>query len=284
MAVGYINAGARSAGVGTSRAPAKPSVTATQYGGLLAVVTSKNNAVHACADPAWVKVDQQNSGASFTASLWIAAASAAAPTFTWAGSVASSAQIFNYSAGEGPIDVAAGASLSVTTGATNPHTSSAIVSTREGSLAVYVDVVAVNSGAPAPAGWDEKIDSGSATDGGAHHVGDKAFATLGGSSGAISISAGAAAWVQWQVEMRVTYATQLEASKFEALAWVEILEGVGVAKAEALAWLDPATNDYSKLEALAWLEPGTYDTSKLEALAWLEAGVTPPSGRRMSLM
>lgn len=299
--LGFVVAGSRSAASpAASIAPAKPAVKSIA-GVLLAAVTSKNNAVHSTATAGWTKLVQTNSGASFTASLWIAAETAAAPTFTWTGSVACSAQIAYWADIDNPLDVAAiTAVASTSTGATNPHTSTGFNSTRANSLAVYVDVSAANTALQSTVGWTEDVDNGSATDGGRTVFGHKALATIGTASGGQSITGAVAAWVNWQLEIVPTVAAGLQESKvapgawldtssafgltkLEAGAWIQT-GGLGYTKAEAGAWLDAGTLQESKVEAGAWLDTGALEQSKVEAGAWLEGAIAPASNRRMSLM
>lgn len=261
--------GSRSQSAGAaSIAPAKPTVDG-QNGFLLAVVTSKNNATHATATGGWSQVGSQtNSGASFTASLWIAAEGAAAPTFTWTGSVACSAQIAYYSDPSNTMNIGVSVSGTTGTGATATHTSSAFTSDANDALAVYVDVAAANTAIAQPTGWTEDVDNGSATDAGRTAFGSKAIASSGSSSGAISVTGANAAWVQFQIELKGSAATAgLQVSKAAVAAFVEPPAGFDVAKASVAAWLE--TNDFR--------------VSKMDAIAWLDA-VTPSDRRRTSLM
>lgn len=248
-----VGARAQSAGAVTLT-PAKPSVMTTG-GVLLAVCQTKNNAVHATATPGWVNIGQVNSGASFTASLWIAPESAAAPVFTWSGSVACGAQVAYLVSGSGNLDSAAGAS-SNSNGLTGTHTSTSVNTTRNDSLVLYVDAAAANTATATPAGWTENVDNGSATDAGHNSFGSKAVAVSGSASGAISISGANAAWVQWQVEiMMAAPAAALAASKVEADAWLDPPPGLVSTKIETVAWLDnPKQIDASKIEVVAWLD------------------------------
>lgn len=236
----FIAAGTRSQSAGaTSLNPSKPSVQG-QNGLLLCVVTSKNNATHSCATPGWAQVGSQvNSGANFTASLWRAAEGAGNPTITWAGSVACSAQIAYYTDPQNTVDTTLGTpSTNNGTGAT--HSTTAITTTRDNTLAVYIDVSAANTACATPAGWTEQNDTGSATDAGRTVFGDKAVATSGSSSGAISVTGANAAWVQIQVEVMgaATAANSYEVSKVGVGAWLEPPEGYAVSKVEVGAWLD----------------------------------------------
>jgi hypothetical protein len=81
---------------------------------------------------------QQNSGTSFTASLWYASQSALAPTFTWTGAAACAGQIWYYSDPAAVTNVGIGAN-SVSTGSTSTHTSTSINTTYNKSLVALID-------------------------------------------------------------------------------------------------------------------------------------------------
>jgi hypothetical protein len=249
-------AGVRASSAGAaSIAAAKPTVDGGN-GLLLCVVTSKNNATHATATPGWTLVAQVNSGASFTASLWKAAESAGAPTFTWTGSVACSAQMAYYSDPANVVSTTLGPTSS-NTGTTSPHSTTAINTTKANALVVYIDVAAANTGLATPAGWTEDNDNGSATDAGQTTFGSKAVATSGTSSGAISVTGAAAAWVQWQLEIDGTTAPSpsIQFSKAATAAWLDATDGANFSKVELGAWLDaPSEADFSKVELGVWLD------------------------------
>jgi hypothetical protein len=266
LVFGGVGTRAQSAGAATI-APAKPAVDSIG-GVLLAVVWSKNNAVHSCSTADWANLDQKNSGASFTASLWIAAEGAAAPTFTWTGSVACGAQLSYYEDPQNPLDTSI-AAIGGTTGSANPHTSSSITSTRDGSLAVYVDAAAANTAIATPAGWTENLDNGSATDATRNAFGSKLFGASGSTSGAISITGAAAAWVQWQLEIRRTAAPGFQVSKEEMGAWLDAPRALSFSKVEVGAWLDAGALQFSKIEVGAWLDAsGSVDNPGFCSIIW----------------
>lgn len=233
--------GARSASASAaSIAPAKPSVDSAG-GILICVVQSANNAVHACATGGWSKLGQTNSGANFTASIFYAAESAGAPTITWAGAVACAAQLFYFADPQNTVDTTPGAN-SVTAGTGTTHTSTAVNTTRDNSLMIYVDAAAANTGLAVPAGWTENADNGSATDGGDDATGSKSVAVSGTSSGAISVTGANAAWVQWQIEVRGSApAAGLQSSQMEA----------------ALLYSPPPGFDVSQMEVFLLIQSGT---------------------------
>lgn len=242
----YNKIGTRSQSAGaTTLTPAKPTVLG-QGGILLAVVTTKNNETHSTVTGGWTKLAQINSGASFTASLWIAPEGSSAPVFTWTSSVACSAQIAYYVGVDGPIESGGIGGSTNNNGTTSTHSTAAFNTTKNDALVVYVDVSAANTALAAPAGWTENNDTGSATDAGRTVFGSKAVTTSGTSSGAISVTGAAAAWVQWQVEL---YRKDGNTAEFS--------------KAEVDAWLDP---------------PSGFSASKIEFAAWLEPGSLPPEG------
>lgn len=216
--------------------PSLPSIDNAR-GLFVCVVHSKNNATHSCATSGWTKLGQVNSGANFTASIFTAKEDAGAPTITWTGSVACAAQIAYYADPANSVDSTLGASGS-NSGATSTHSTSAINTTRNNSLVIYVDAAAANTAMAQPSGWTEDNDAGSATDAGRFVFGSKAVATSGSSSGAISVTGANAAWVQWQIELMTGVAAGLETTKVGAGAWIEPLNGFAVTLVGAGAWLD----------------------------------------------
>ena len=200
----FVRAGTRAApGSVETISPAKPTVNG-QAGLLLCAVHTANNAVHSTATSGWTKVAQVDSGASFTASLFTAPESAAAPVFTWTGAAQAAAIVAYYGDAGAATDPVVGDSGS-TTGTTSPHTSSAITTGRNDSLAVFVDASAFNTALTTPSGWTaNNADGGGA---GRLTFGSKAVATSGTSSGAISTAGAVAAWVQWQLEIRTALVT-----------------------------------------------------------------------------
>jgi hypothetical protein len=232
-----IGARAQSAGAATLT-PSLPTVFGT--GGLLVcVVHSKNNATHATVTSGWSKLGSTvNSGASFCASVFVAPEGSAAPVITWTGSVACGAQIAYYADPANTVDPTLGASTS-NTGSTATHSTSAINTTRNNSDVIYVDAAAANTAMATPSGWTENSDAGSATDAGRFVFGQKAVATSGSSSGAISVTGASAAWVQWQIELlEAVPASGLQSSKVEVGAWLDAPQELSFSKVEVGAWLD----------------------------------------------
>jgi hypothetical protein len=238
-----------------SLSPALNSLFTSGAGVHIACVVSKNNDVHNCGTAGWTKIAQTNSGASFTASIWIAAQGAAAPTFTWVEAVACHAQLAYYP--DPMAKVAPDVSISGTAGAdsTGTHTSNGFNSDANNTLAIYIDACAINTALAAPAGWTENSDVGSATSNTRQVFGSKALATSGLSSGNISVVGGVADWVQFQIELRQDDTAGLFASEFDTLAFLEPPEGLSIPKVEAYAWLEADDLRMSKMEVYAWLEP-----------------------------
>lgn len=194
-AVGTTSAAAS----GTSVTPALPSGIVSGML-LLGVVASANNATHSW-PVGWTKQGQTNSGASWTVS-WatrVATGADSAPAVTWTGSVANQGLVVSYSGSDpaNPIGVIGTAG----TGTTFLHTSAAITTTRDNSLAVYIDASASDSAFTSPSGWNADVDVGSAVSNTTIDLGSKTVATNGTSTGAISTVGATAAWIQLQVEI-----------------------------------------------------------------------------------
>jgi hypothetical protein len=252
----------------TSITPALPTLDTNGSGLLLAVCLTKNNATHFNGTSGWTLVSQVNSGASFTVSLWKALQSAAAPAFSWTGSVACSSQVMYYTDPANAMDVANVSLLGAAgTGTTSPHSSAGANTTLNNVLAVYFDGCATATALTNPAGWTSEFTGTSATSGTAHNWGDKPIATSGSASGAISITGGNAAWVQWQIQVSGQSATA----------------GLQVSKADASAFVEPKTGfAASKAGAVAWVETNDFRVAKMSVAAWLDTA--PGIGRRMSFM
>lgn len=194
-----VGAPTTSAGA-TSRTTALP--TGFAAGNLLLWATAtKNNANHVYPAP-WTKFGQINSGAGWTSSLaWkIAAITDGAGTVTWAGSAACISQIWRYS-GTDPINpwgAAGGASI----GTGTAHTSVGFTSTRANSLALLIDMTAVNTALGAIVGWTTNVSDGT---GGATAVRldalTKPMPTINTASGTVFPTGGNAAWIEYQLEI-----------------------------------------------------------------------------------
>lgn len=238
-----------------SLSPALPTPHTNGNGIYIAVVASKNNATHSTATGGWTQIAQTNSGASFTASIWIAAQGASAPTFTWTGAAACHAQIIYYTDPQNTMAASVSVTGTTGTGTTATHTSTGFTSDANTVLAIYADACAVSTSLATPAGWTEDFDNGSATSGSRQVFGSKSIATSGTGSGNISVSGGAAAWVQFQIEVKGSTPTAgLQVSKVGLSAWAEP-SGLAVSKATVEAWLETNDARFSKVELAAWLDP-----------------------------
>lgn len=201
----YLNVGTRSQSAGA--VTLTPALPASRSNGniLIATLASKNNATHATATGGWVLVGTQtNSGASFTRSRWwrIVDGTEASPVFTWTGSVACFAQIEQYDRDNTDTAAPFGTIGTAAPGTVATHTSTGFNTTRDLSLVIYSDACAANTAVGTPAGWVENYDNGNATGATNNAGGSKAVATSGTGSGNISVTGGAAAWVQQQVELK----------------------------------------------------------------------------------
>lgn len=197
---GAVGTYAASSGA-TSRNPALPAGVTSQSE-LWATVGSKNNATHSSATSDWTKVAQQNSGVSWTVSLWrytgADATAASSITVTWSGSVASFGRSWVM---HGRTGTDALGTPSVNNGTTSTHSTTAVTTTDLGSRVMYVDASAANTAIAQPTSWTENFDTGSATGATRLAVGGRDFSSSGSSSGNISVTGAAAAWVQWQIEL-----------------------------------------------------------------------------------
>lgn len=238
--------------------PVIPTLQGSNNSILVAVCVSKNNGTHATATSGWTKINQTNSGASFTASIWWALQGSANPVFTWTGSVACSAEVFEVKpSADATIDTALIALLgAVGAGTTSTHTSAGGNTGRNDADVIYYDVCAANTAAATPTGWSELFDVGSTTSVTRHVFGQKTVATSGSASGAISITAGNAAWVQWQLQFVATVPPNpsFQVSKADMGAWLSPPSGFAVSLIDIGAWLSPAAGFVvPKIEAGAWI-------------------------------
>jgi hypothetical protein len=197
----YVNNGSTAGSNGaTSISPALP---ASLVNGnlLLGVVFSDNNATHTWSGSGWLKLDQVIQSANFTASLgWrLVDGSEAAPTISWTGSVACGGALWQLS-GTAPTSMFGATSSN--SGAGNPHTTTGINTTRNGSRVVYIDIASTNTDLAEPAGgWLENQDSGASAGSFRRTIGGKDIATSGSASGNISANGSTGNWVQWQIEL-----------------------------------------------------------------------------------
>lgn len=202
----YLNVGTRSQSAGaTSQTPSLPG-SRTNGNLLIAQAWSKNNATHSISGTGWAAIpglSQTNSGASMTTSWWyrLVDGTEGAPTISWTGSVACGAQVIQFLRDDESTPPF-GFVGTPSTGTTSTHTSTGQNTTYNNSLVIYLDVCAANTAIATPSGWTERFDAGSATGASRNAGGTKSVATSGTGSGNISVTGGAAAWVQVQIELR----------------------------------------------------------------------------------
>lgn len=208
-AVTYLNVGTRTQiAAATSRTPALPG-SRTNGNVLLLRVWSKNNAAHSISGAGWLPlewspgVNQIDSGSGLTVSYWyrVVDGTETTATVSWAGSVACGGQVTQFLRDDESAPVF-GFVGTPTTGTTSTHTSTGQNTTANNSLVFYDDVCAANTAIATPSGWTERYDAGNATGASRNAGGTKAVATSGTASGNISVTGGAAAWVQVQIEFR----------------------------------------------------------------------------------
>jgi hypothetical protein len=186
----------------TSRTPGLPS--GLQPGDLvIAHCASESNATHSCATSGWNKLTQQNSGLSWTVSVFWAIqteAGLSAPVITWTGAADASARTvaFRDTKPDG-IPCALIGTFGADVGVA--HTSTGGNTTKDSVTVVYIDHANANTALGAPAGWTEHTDSGSATGPVRTTHGSKQIALKGTASGDIGVVGAAAAWVQYQIEL-----------------------------------------------------------------------------------
>lgn len=185
---------------GTTVAPFLP--TRLTGDKLVCMTISKNNAVHSYSG-GWHKIGQWDSGASHTMSLAECTVDgnevAAAPS--WSGAAAARSIIFSYT-GASSEQVGASLAIANNAGLTSPHSCAAITTTRADSLALVFDGCSTNTPLSTPSGWSMNSRTGDGVSNIATGTGTKTVATLGASSGAISVNGGAAAWVMVILELR----------------------------------------------------------------------------------
>jgi hypothetical protein len=172
---------------------------------IFAVCAVKNLDTHTWSGTGWTEIGEWNNGSGLTVSLAYADASASPgnATCTWTNSAAWYGYTFSYGTNESLFDFASPVgTVNASSGTGTTHTSNSITAVRKYSRAIYVGVCAVNSAFATPSGWAENNDGGST--GGAMRIaiGSKSLTNVGDTSGNISITAGNAAWIQLQFELK----------------------------------------------------------------------------------
>ncbi len=199
MPVTFIAVGTK--GASSSAATRTVALPAADAGDLFFVMISIASNATISTPSGWTKLQQTNSGASFTGALYwkIATGSDANPVFTWTGAVANTAWAVQF---RGTIPSAIGTNGSTGSGTTNPHTSGSFNSTDGESLAVAFDFQASATAQPStPAGWNFDAAQGGATSSMAFAVWDLQLGASGSASGAISQNQTAVAWFEVQYEL-----------------------------------------------------------------------------------
>lgn len=276
MQIAYITVGNFAvSGGAASIAPSKPAgTTATTYGVMIAKVSSKNNATHGTATSGWNLINQHNSGANFTTSYWWAFENAAAPTFTWTGSVACDAIIALYSEPNNPVDQTAPiGNTNFNNGVVSPWATTSITSGRDGSLFVLIGSLAANGTIDNPSGWTNRAAQGSGTSATTYRITTKPGDPSGTTSGNTSATSQAAtAWTGAQLEIRVAVGSNdLSIPKVETGALITPTIGFATPKVETGVWLNKINlAEFSKVETGALLIPPVgFSTPKVETGVWL---------------
>ena len=261
MTMAYVTAGARNASAGaTSVTPALPTITGRDLGALLAVVSIKSNATITTAQPGWTKLYQENSGGSFTTAYFIAPVGSSAPGCTWAGSVAAGAQCFYVEDADNPMVTNAAGATSTNSASTTAHSSSSITTTRQLSLAAYIDTQAGFGPLATPTNWTQNSAEYSGTDDITITLGTRYIPTLGGTTGAISVNGATVAWVQRQIEfLIVTPATGAQVTESEITPLVSSGEGISAIDVEIAPLISSGVGiGVCDMEIVAILGPGPY--------------------------
>jgi hypothetical protein len=279
MAIAFGAAGTQAAQTtGTTITPALPAGLAV--GNLIISVAAVKNNSTLTWPAGWTKVNQTNSGASWTVAwAWrINATGVTAPAITIGTSAAATAQCWSYT-GQDPSNPI-GALGTVQAGTTTPHTSTAITTTRANSLAIYIDAAAANTVLTQPTGYTQNFGTGSATSVTALASGSKSIAASGTSTGAISTTGGNAAYTQQQVEIlnaqlggyftdheiRPVYTGNTIATRKmmeETAAWISPMSYCAFQYdffAFQIIYGDPTTNAFQGCIAVPWAQtPSEYD-------------------------
>jgi len=204
MPYGAAGTRANSAGA-TSRNPALPGSLANGYW-IFAVCASKNNATHSCATAGWSSwIAQTNSGTGWTVSYWkcLYTGTQSAPAITWTGSVACFAQCFSWT---GLTNVNPTGALNGGAGTTTPHACTGVTAGRPRSEVAWLDAVANTTATTQPSGWSRNLTNSSAIGSTYNAAGYKTLTNVGDTSGNISTTGGAAAYVMKIVELYVAVA------------------------------------------------------------------------------
>lgn len=195
----YVSTGTKTAGTGTSAAPALP--TSPSVGDLLIAVVARNNNGARGGDPSgWNHISTDSNSTQITISRYwrIYQAGDAAPTFSWTGSVAFQSVIHSFSGSDQTAPIGAIGTAFADTD--NVAASNALTTTRADSLVLLSCVVKANDDADQPSGWSVAYASGAANNPAISSY-TKSVATSGTSSGATSAACGFAQFVTQQIEI-----------------------------------------------------------------------------------
>jgi hypothetical protein len=205
MAIAFGAVGTQSGQAsGTTITPALPAGLAV--GNLIISVAAVKNNSTLTWPAGWTKVSQTNSGASWTVAwAWrINVTGVTAPAITIGTSAAATAQCWSYTGQDqfGPIGRVGAAG----TGTTSPHTCNGSATTRTNSFNLYIDACAAataltNPTSTTPATYTQRSATTNATSVTSISLGDGSVATQGSVTSNLSSTGGAAAYVEWQIEI-----------------------------------------------------------------------------------
>ena len=148
-------------------------------------------------------------------------------------------------------------------GTTSTHTSTALTTTRDGSLVVLLDGCLTGTALTTPSGWSSQF--GTSTANGRVTTGDgKSVATSGSSSGTTSTTGGAAGWFAYQFEIEsATIYTQ--AATINSTSTVNISKGVSKLGSIASSSVVSITKTVQRVLALAINSTSAVGVSKVIA-------------------
>jgi phosphodiesterase/alkaline phosphatase D-like protein len=199
----FYNTATRAANDPVTTLAAVPLPTSTGLTGLLvAVVQTKNNDTHTCPTSGWTKVRQDNSGASFTVSVWTALEGAAAPTFNWTNASSGYARISVYASPSGAMfNGVKGSSVLTGTGAS---AGGAVLATTQQDTLVLALLSQAVQHSWVTNFWSKYSDVGSATSDTELCIGGRRMTAYPVQPADIAwVSGGSAVWVLQQLELAV---------------------------------------------------------------------------------
>lgn len=218
MPLRFMGAGTNAvSGSATTLTPASTTAINNLSTGIrLAVCAVKNNAEITTATPGWVKLNQVNSGAGLTMAVFIAAITAAAPVFTWAGAAACSAIQLIYDDPTDPVVSASIGASSTNSGSASPFVATGVTTTQAKSLAVAIHALASTATfGGAPSGW---VVDGNAANGSPNMrllSYSKSMDAAGATGDASTTMGSPPAWASMMVELQITLPTDEETGELE---------------------------------------------------------------------